>query len=410
MKTDAKPETYRIHELRAENFKRLQAVTIRPDGKAIQIISGRNGQGKTSTLDAIMAAIAGKSAIQKRPIRKGQKEASVFLDLGSIHVTRTFAIDDGGGHTTTALRVENADGNPMRTPQAVMDALMGDLAFDPLEFTRLDDKKKFELLKRFVPEVDFNAIADDDQKDREERTAIGRRQREKEGAAATIMVPQDTPDDPVDVEALLVQHGAAKTHNQTIDDAERLFSEAEKMRAEAASKEKTATDMLAKLPTQDKIDLAPIEERGRNARAINEAVARKKDKAQNAGDAKALERQYSMITTRIEQRAKDKQKAIAEAKMPIDGITFGEDNSILFNDLPFDQASAAEQLRISTAIAMALNPNLRVILIRDGSLLDQDSLALLAEIAEKNDYQVFLERVATGDKVGIVIEDGRVSP
>ncbi len=92
------------------------------------------------------------------------------------------------------------------------------------------------------------------------------------------------------------------------------------------------------------------------------------------------------------------------------GLTFGGEDDILLGDVPFDQASAAEQLRASTAVAMALNPRLRVILIRDGSLLDTDSMKLLAQLAADNNYQVFIERVAGDKPAGIVIEDGRVAP
>jgi recombinational DNA repair ATPase RecF len=50
-------KTMQIIELRAENFKRITAVRIRPDGKVVNI-SGRNGQGKSSVMDSIWATIA----------------------------------------------------------------------------------------------------------------------------------------------------------------------------------------------------------------------------------------------------------------------------------------------------------------------------------------------------------------
>jgi len=50
-----------------------------------------------------------------------------------------------------------------------------------------------------------------------------------------------------------------------------------------------------------------------------------------------------------------------------------------------------------------------VVRIRDGSLLDADSLRLVAEMAEQTDCQVWIERVADERKVGFVIEDGAVA-
>ena len=109
----------------------------------------------------------------------------------------------------------------------------------------------------------------------------------------------------------------------------------------------------------------------------------------------------------MEQRAATAREAIAAAKMPVAGLGFG-DGVVTYNDIPFDQASSAEQLRVSLAIAMAANPKLRVIRIEDGSLLDEDSLAQIAAMAKDHDYQVWIERVETSGKVGFVIEDGHV--
>jgi hypothetical protein len=59
-------------------------------------------------------------------------------------------------------------------------------------------------------------------------------------------------------------------------------------------------------------------------------------------------------------------------------------------------------------MAMALNPKIKVLRITDGSLLDKDNLQVIREMVEAQDYQLWLERVATDGRVGIVIEDGMV--
>ncbi len=57
---------------------------------------------------------------------------------------------------------------------------------------------------------------------------------------------------------------------------------------------------------------------------------------------------------------------------------------------------------------MAANPKLKVLRIQDGSLLDEQNMRLLTEMAEASDYQIWLERVDTSGKVGVVMEDGMV--
>jgi hypothetical protein len=92
--------------------------------------------------------------------------------------------------------------------------------------------------------------------------------------------------------------------------------------------------------------------------------------------------------------------------MPVEGLAFG-DGDVLWRGIPLDQASTAEQIRVSLAVGMAMNPGLRVILIRQGSLLDDASVEIVRSWAEENDFQVWMERVDTSGKIGIVMEAGR---
>ena len=98
---------------------------------------------------------------------------------------------------------------------------------------------------------------------------------------------------------------------------------------------------------------------------------------------------------------------LAAASFPVAGLSFGEEG-LLYQDRPLEQASSAEQLRVSVAMGLALNPQLKVLLIRDGSLLDGDSMRTIAEMAEAAEAQVWIERVGDGDPAAIVIEDGSV--
>ena len=93
--------------------------------------------------------------------------------------------------------------------------------------------------------------------------------------------------------------------------------------------------------------------------------------------------------------------------MPIEGLSF-DDSTVTFKGIPIDQLGEAEAIRISTAIAMAANPKLRVIRILHGEALDEDSLAIIAKMAEENDFQVWMAKVDSTGKVGIVMEDGMV--
>jgi len=98
---------------------------------------------------------------------------------------------------------------------------------------------------------------------------------------------------------------------------------------------------------------------------------------------------------------------LAAAKFPVEGLSFDE-AGVLFNGIPFPQASAAEKLRVSVAMGIAMNPEFKVMLIRDGSLLDETNLATVAKMAAKSGAQVWIERVGKGKECQVIIEDGYV--
>jgi hypothetical protein len=98
---------------------------------------------------------------------------------------------------------------------------------------------------------------------------------------------------------------------------------------------------------------------------------------------------------------------MVSAKMPVDGLAFGED-CLLYNRIPLAQVSDSEKIKIGIAIAMKLNPTLRVIRITDGSLLDSDTMEDINKMVDAEGYQLWIEKVEDGGKVGIIIEDGSI--
>ena len=60
-------------------------------------------------------------------------------------------------------------------------------------------------------------------------------------------------------------------------------------------------------------------------------------------------------------------------------------------------------------MGMALNPKLRVLMIKDGSLLDADSLQAIRDQVAEGDFQLWLEIVNPDDPTAVIIEDGQVA-
>jgi len=405
----------KIIQLTAENVKRLRAVEITPDG-TVQVITGRNAQGKTSVLDAIWLALGGGAAAKStvKPIRDGEDHASVRLDLGDLVVTRTWTGDK------TALTVAAADGAKYNSPQSVLDALIGRLSFDPIEFTQFTPAKQREALLTLV-DLPFDPGALDAERTGVfgSRTEIGRTVRALEGQLAGLpAVPADTPNaevtsadiftelraaQQVQVEYIAAASAAARAQSNR-EAAEEAVRSAQIALIDAQAEEVAARQAFKDRPIPPNVEA--IEARLRMVDLTNAAVRAKTEWARVVAELKAARMTYDAGTDELARIDLVKADGLAAAQFPIDGLGF-DDDGVTYQGLPFSQASSAEQIRVSLAIAIALNPKLRVIRILDGSLLDADNMALIEAMASASDYQVWMERVGDSDENAVIIEDGQ---
>ncbi|HRE87503.1 MAG TPA: AAA family ATPase [Myxococcota bacterium] len=154
--------------------------------------------------------------------------------------------------------------------------------------------------------------------------------------------------------------------------------------------------------------VADVQAQIRQAERTNAQVRENRAYAEAKAKVESLAKASDEMTDTLARLDNEKRERIASASYPVDGLGFGDDGVVTFGGVPLSQASQAEQIRVSMAIGLALNPELRVVLIRDASLLDDKSLALVAEMAKRADAQVWLERVSKHDAGSIVLEDGEV--
>lgn len=157
----------------------------------------------------------------------------------------------------------------------------------------------------------------------------------------------------------------------------------------------------------DEIDLEPVRAKISAAKTANEAANRAEARDLQLANAKEAQDKADALTKAIDARKKAAQEAVAKADLPVKGLEI-VDGAVLLKGVAFEQASDAEQLSASIGIAMTLNPDLKVIRVRDGSLLDEDAMKVLANMADEADYQIWIERVDSSGAVGFVIEDGHV--
>lgn len=406
----------KIIELKAENIKKLKAIEIRPTENTV-VISGKNGAGKSSILDSIWYALTGKDSLKEtsKPIREGQDHASVTVDIGDYVVTRTWTNNE-----TSYLKVENKDGAKYGSPQALLDSLIGELSFDPLEFARVEKKAQKEVLLKLL-----GLSADVDELDKQyqdifnERTFIGRNFKASKAQFDDMVKPRETlPEKEVNISDLTKQLSATIENNKAIreieynikenegklDEVEKKILELLAQKIQLVSNIKSSKETLVKskvIPVQD------LQDKIDNAGNLNNEIRNAENYYIKKAEVEKSEKNYKEKSIELEAITSKKSLLVKTAKMPIDGLSF-DDEGVLFNAIPFSQLSSAEQLKVSISMAMSMNPKLRLIRIMDGSLLDSGNMEIIKSMANDNDFQIWIEKVDETGKIGIYIEDGEI--
>ena len=416
-----KDEPTSILSLEVQSFKRIRAARFRMQPQGLTILAGNNGQGKTSAIDALECLLGGGRAIPQKPVHDDDPEARIVAELPGYTVRRTIQPD-----RRTALQVTRSNGTPVDRPQEFLDALVGPIAFDPLAFSRMAPKEQAETLRQLVG-LDLSDLDAAKRVAYDQRTLIGRERDRLKGHADSLPYYEHAPAEPVDADELGTAVQQAFRHNRHIEEQ---VAEVERLRAEyvrnadrlaelqaeiaklTAIKSKLIADAKAAKAQIEQagepIDIDPMLQAIADAEAVNSQVRANADQLRAYAEAGAKAREYNGLTDEMADLDERRRARLAAVEFPVDGLAFTDTGDVTYLGLPFEQASGAEQLRLSTAIAMAMNPTLKVAFVRDGSLLDAESLGLIDEQVRQAGGQVLLERVGTGDEAHVIIEDGAV--
>lgn len=424
----------------AENVKRLKVVEVVPKkGAAMVVVGGANDQGKSSLLDAIEMALGGKAAQPAEPLRRGTRRGRVVLDLGDLVVTRTFSA--GGGST---LKVENKDGRSFASPQEMLNKFYSTLTFDPLRFERQDAKEQAETLRHLVG-LDFSALDEARQKLYDERTEENRTVKALQVSADAAERFDGAPEAEVSVEALAEELEAAEGLQRA---ALRAEEQRKALLASAASYEAlageqrariaafreamaTAEGLLAGLVAKLEAltpglaqarqeaaaaaeavpDTAEIRDRLRQAEGVNAQVRTNRQHDHAVAMLEDAKFRVQVLANKIEQIDNEKAERLAAAPYPVPGLAIDPAGQVLLDGLPFEQASTSDRVRVSVAMGLALNPDLRILLVRDGSLIGEAKLKVLEDMVRQADAQLWLEMMQEepNARTTVFIEDGLVS-
>lgn len=406
----------KINTLEFENVKRIKAVKIEPTKDGLTIIGGKNGQGKTSVLDAIAWALGGD---RYRP-SDAQRTGSVVPPALKVTLDNGIIVERNGQNSS--LKVVDPQGN--RGGQKLLDAFISNLALDLPKFMNASNKEKANTLLQIIGVGDTLAKLEHEESTiYNQRHAIGQIADQKTKFAKEMPNYTDVPPVPIEVSELILQQqeifarngenrrkreNAAMLKDSLVLISERVQAATDtlnKLLAEKAQIEKGLE--IAEKSIENLIDesTAEIEESLRNIEAINIKVRANLDRDKADEDAKSYRNQYDELTAKLENVRKAKSDLLINADLPLPGLSV-KDGELTYNGYKWDNMSSSEQLKVSVAIIRKLNPNCQFVLIDKLEQMDIDTLNDFGAWLEKEGLQAIATRVSSGDECSVIIEDG----
>lgn len=415
--------TYKIKHMHVQRLRNVIDVAFDFDDTIVKI-SGNNGAWKSTVIDAIFLAIVGKTYIGKGrsienliTIWQQTSEIEVVLEWNGKKLKINRKITDKGN---MSLEIRSSEWEKLQ--QKDLDMLLSEFTIDPLEFTRKTKKEQYDTIKMITgvdtTEIDEKILIQEEKTkqaraisteykktldnawrpDKVERVSteeLAKQQREimehnnaveelwnKIGASNTIIAQ-------ISLDILETQEKLKKLEQKSIDEQSLLqtLNEASKV-------------LWEKLPTEE------IESKIQNADQTNKKANDRERYCTLQTEAQSKDFELQKNSDALDALREEKKAMIKSAPMPIPWMEFSENDGVIIDGILFDQYSSAQQLKMACRIATSVNPTLKVIYIKDGSLLDTNSMKEIEQFAETEWYQIFCERVWE-EADTIIMRDGK---
>ncbi len=404
-----------------ENMGCLRVFNLEPTDSIVEL-HGANGVGKSTVLDAFTWALVGDRALPESPVRKGAEKATVIVKTDKYTIQRT-ATAKG----TTSLKLTDANGAAVARPQETLAALWSDMAPDPLKFMDLSPAEQGKIIAKGCGLTDrLEAIAAKHKAAYEART-LANRDRDQQAAVLAGFGPvQPGPVVEVSAQDIINQIGEAEEEIRENAGSRRTLAEALSKCAAAKQEVERLTQALA--AAQQKVDglsewlgnnradiealqdpdTSALRTRLQNIEAENAMARRRVQRAETAKKHEAAVAAAVEAQRAVEDIDEERRKAIAGAKMPVEGMVFDELGAVTIDGLPLSKLETSAKIKLGVQIVMATRPRLPIVLIQRGESLDEHSMATLRESLAAADGYALIEVVERkwDASQGIVIVQG----
>ncbi len=402
----------KINSLELESVKRIKAVKLEPSANGLTIIGGKNGQGKTSVLDAICWALGGDRYRPSNPQRDGA------YNTPSLHIELSNGITVERSGKNSSLKVTDKDGN--RAGQNLLNSFIEELALNLPKFMESTSTEKANTLLQIIGVGDeLLKLEIEEKKLYNERYAVGRMAEQKEKYALELPHYDGVPASPVSAgdlikqqQDILAQNGENQRKRERVKQLEAQKELYQKQYEEISEKLKNAiADLeLARLSAAELKDRSTeeLEKNIADIDALNIRIRANLDREKAFSDSEDYKRQYAEYTSAINDIRSKRIKLLDNANLPLPGLSV-EDGELIYKGNKWDCMSGAEQLKVATAIVRKLKPECGFVLLDKLEQMDTDTLQEFGMWLESEGLQAIATRVSTGDECSVIIEDGCVA-
>lgn len=417
-------EVLKITSFEIENVKKVRAVSYRPAQDGLTVIGGKNGQGKTSILDAIAYALGGEK------FRPSELQNRDGMNPANIKVTLSNGIIVERSGKNASLKVTDPTG--MRAGQKLLDAVIEVLALNLPKFLEASGKEKAKVLLHTLGiEEQLEALDKEEKKAYDDRTLAGREADEKKKYAQGLPEFADVPEELLSLNDLKNELTEILSWNAAcqakINNIEKLKNdyELESKRLEdlkdrmkdlenqiVRQKEKTESaikdySLACQVGHPEERDASEVEKKIDDLEAINAKIRQNNEKSMAMDVANQKAEVVAALTNKIEEVRARRMELLKSVAMPLDGLSV-EDGELIYKGAKWDCMSSMEQVLVGISICHAVNPSCGFVLLDKLECFDTAQLAALDNWMNQLQIQGISTRVSTGDECSLIIEDGIV--
>lgn len=425
-----------ITSLTITNFKKIEDLKANTNS-SIVFVTGENKVGKSSFLQAVRLLMNDHNAMPDEPITKGEdfnhgeiRAKHVLKNGKNIESIITFS-----RNKPPRMEVILLDDNITLKDKKVFSSLLNPngMDFDIVKFIQWSEnaegrKKQLKLVLDLLPQEYKEVIASIDIKYEnkfKERTELNRNLKElkikKNTHPGRVLMDQDYKDkEPIDIslnshkieeaiklneKRIRIKDGVEERKNNVKEIEKEI--EGLKIKLEQVKKEINDGELWLAKNVEENIE--DIKKQNAKDILFNQELEIYKEYTIINDSLNSITQTVEDITIFLQSTLEERNTAIKDAGLNIDGLDFGIDE-IFYNGLPFtiESTSTAERILLGMKISQLMG--CEVLTIERGESVGEDMLTELINFANLNNIQIFIEEMRRGQRrIEIIAEPNAVN-